>query len=77
MFERLSWYELLEILGKDEINSILTDPVTISETLITFPIDLAAKIKWDIPYIPLELSEELQTIARDILSGTDNSLSKS
>ena len=26
MFERLSWYELLEILGKDEINSILTDP---------------------------------------------------
>ena len=54
-----------------------TDPVTISEALITFPIDLASKIKWNLAYHPQELSDELQTIARDILSGTDNSLIKS
>jgi len=53
------------------------DPVTISETLITFPLDLAEKIKWSISYDPQELSDEIQIIARDILSGRDNTLKKS
>jgi len=52
-----------------------TEPVTICETLLSFPIDLAATIKWAVPYTTQDLSDDIRIIARDILKGSDNTLS--
>ena len=54
-----------------------TDPVTICETLLSFPVELSATIKWAVPFDIQELSGDIQVIAREILSGSDNNLKRS
>lgn len=69
--KKFNWKEMMwQAQSKDSG----VDPVTISEILVSFPVELASSIKWTQPIQTDSMMDELKIIAHDIIAGSENSL---
>lgn len=64
------------IINEAKSKEVSVDPIEISKLFISFPFEKLDLIKWINPFVNKNIKNEFEIIAKDIISGNDNSLFK-
>ncbi len=65
-----------QIINETKEKELGIDPIAVADIIQTFPKDKLCEIKWTIDFDLDLIYNDLTTIVKDIISGADNSLSK-